>query len=192
MNKKDIVIISFFVLIFAVVLYERKLKHVFSGGTSSSKETASSTSGEKGNHASELNESFANIVEAITGSKDSKPQKGVPPAGLNTKSFYDEKGNFKSYYEGKVPDEFITKLEHFTDPHKMQDDIDYKSSKMFWHQDAEREEFKKFHDIRGKDKKKWNELLDNQARARFEAAEKNRETWKQLKRESYQYDSELR
>ncbi len=191
MNKKDIVIISFFVLIFAVVLYERKLKNVFSGDGKTST-SSSSNSGAKGTEASELNQSFANIVESLTGKKYSRPQKGIPPAGLNTKSFYDEEGNFKSYYDGKLPEEFLTKIEHFTDPRKMQDDIFYKADKMFWHQEAEREEFKKFHDHRGKDKKKWDELLDHQAKAKFEANEKNRQTLKQLRREFYQYDSELR
>lgn len=176
MKKKDYIIIGFFLVIFLVVLIDRKFNTV----TNSAGKTVRKT--ELMRQA--LEERIANFGKAH--------EKGVPPAGLNTKSFYDEKGNFKSYYEGKLPDEFLTKVEHFTDPHKMQDDIDYKRSKMLWHQEAEREEFKKFHDYLGKDKKKYNELLDKHAKAQHEANEKNRETWKQLKRDSYQYDSELR
>lgn len=195
MNKKDYIIITFFVLIFAIVLYQKKFSGRGNGsaGTSAGQgENSISNAPSSGTEARELDDKFAELVEAFAPSGKSNPKKGTPPAGLNTKSFYDEKGNFKSYYDGKLPDEFLTKLEYFTDPHKMQDDIYYKKSKMFWHQDAEREEFKKFHDWRGKDKKKWNELLDNHAKAQHEANEKNNETWKQLKRDYYHYDSELR
>lgn len=166
-----------------------------SGIAGNSKSTQSSNlSGENNSEANSLNKTFSDIIDAFAGSKDEEknPKKGIPPQGLNTKSFYDEKGNFKSYYDGKLPEEFLTKTEHFTDPHKMQDDIYYKKSKMFWHQDAEREEFKKFHDWRGKDRKAYQKLLDDHARAQEEANEKNRETWIRLKREYYNYDSELR
>lgn len=229
MNRKDYVIITFFVLIFAIILYQKKFSGKSSGGSGSGGEglgTSSSSgsesgsksksrgsnsgtgsgsvsgsdsdsgsdsqSGSPGSEADQLDKAFADLVDAFAPEAEANPKKGVPPAGLQTTTFYDEKGNFKSYYDGKLPDEFLTKLEYFTDPHKMQDDIYYKKSKMIWHQLAERDEFKKFHDWRGKDKKKYNELLDMHAKARHEADQKNNETWKQLKRDYYQYDSELR
>jgi hypothetical protein len=193
LNKKDYVIISFFVVIFVAVLYERKLKPLFSDGASQATSSSNSASSSgNGTEASALNGKFGDIVKSLTGSSDPHPVKGTPPAGLNTKSFYDEKGNFKSYYEGKVPDEFFTKKEYFTDPAKMEEDAHYKSSKMLWHQDAERLEFQKFHDYRGKDKKKYNELLESHARALSEIRKKNFEKWKEFRKEYYNRDSDLR
>lgn len=219
MKKKDYIIITFFALIFIVVLYQRKIMPMMMQNSSSSSSTGSGSesgaeSGESKDESNAQNkgtnkgqprkesksglDSVFSEFEASLGlvdpSVEEDPDQEIkPPSGMNRTSYY-ENGKFKSSYSGtEVPAELLTKKEFFTDPRKMKEDINFKMDKMSWDMENERKEFARTHDIRGKDRDAWNKLQDDHRKMRRQMWDENHKTWEELKRETYDTKgSELR
>lgn len=212
MKKKDYIIITFFGLIFLIVLYQRKIAPMMriningtgsaSGNGTESSQFSNQFGSANGKNAKDPGKESKNYLDGIfsqfedsVGKMDinEDPNKEIkPPSGMNRTSYY-VNGKFKSSYDGeKVPDEFLTKKEYFTDPRKMKQDIEFKMDKMLWDTTNEKKEFERTHDVRGKDKEAYIKLLDDHRRMKRMMMEQNDKTWAELKKEVYESDSELR
>lgn len=203
MNKKDYIIIGFFVLVFAIVLYQKKFSTGLSGSGLSAQESHSERESVKGQQTKMNNDivekAFSDFEASVslldkTTDDDNDPAKEIkPPSGVNRSSYYDQNGQFKSGYSGtEPPAEFLTKKEFFTDQRKMQQDIEFKMMKMFMDMENEKKEFERTHDERGKDRAIYEELKKNHTRMIKIISNKNADILREFRAELNQYDSELR
>lgn len=202
-----------------MILDKKKIINLSDRSTQSSEESSGENSGEKGQDkpkgtptsssgkpGSDLEKIFSQfeasvgmLDEEIIKAADEKyesedPNKEIkPPPNTSRTSYYDENGKFKSSYSGEeVPSDFLTKKEYFTDPKKMRDDMYFKMDKMAWDMESERKEFERTHDEHGKDREAYKKLKDDHKKMKIKMMNVNHETWRELKREVYESDSELR
>lgn len=172
MKRKHYFIILFFVGLFFVILYEKQIRVTYS----IARDLGS------GKMTKGFSEHLKNINKEIK-----------PPAGSHRLSYYDKSGKFvSSYSDSSYSTEFLSKKELFTDPKKMQQDIDYKLMKMAWDMQNEKEEFRRTHDIFGKDKETYKKLIEDHKRMRENITKQNLEFLQEFKAERYEMNSDLR
>lgn len=218
MKKKDYIIITFFAMIFFVVLYQRKIAPMMgnssrsgsgsgsgsaSGNGQETKESSNPSGSAQGKNQTDPGKQSKNFLDGVFSEfeasigmmdvKEDHDQEIKPPSGMSRTSYY-VNGKFKSSYDGeKVPADLLTKKEFFTDPRKMKEDINFKMDKMSWDMENERNEFARTHDVRGVDRDAWIKLQDDHRKMRRKMWDENNKTWEELKRETYDTNgSELR
>lgn len=177
MKKKDLGLIIFFGLIFWMILI--KVGGKFGGNKASGKKSS---------------ETLADVFQSLDTTLKNLHQGGQikPSAAVQRKSFYNTEGKFESYYENDVPEEFLTDPKMFTNYNKLKESMYYNTWKLNTDLKMEQEEFERTHDFRGRDKEKYQKLLENHERIRVQFRVKNEAISQEFKAEMYEADKGLR
>lgn len=190
-KKKDLLLGLFFVGLFALILSETKIIPPRKSAKKSSQ--LSESSGASGDSMGDGQEKSQGTTPALRTTSASRvtlladalstmqEQLTIASAPIplaqrmkaRTTDFFDKDGNFKSYYEEGVPEEFLSDRNHFTTPEKMQRDLERRLEKLQYDMEMEEEVFTSTFGREGKYEEEYNRLRALHRKISRQAYEQN-------------------